>query len=484
VERLSTGINELDLVLGGGLQPGSLVVVAGAPGTGKTILAQQICFASATPDRKAIYYTTLSEPHSKLVRHLEAFAFFDAGALGDSVEFVHLGDLLVHGDRGGLDSVVSEVVDRCFEANPAVVVIDSSTALQAFADGQSLRAAYYELASRVAHTGAVMILVGEYTPAEIERNVEFALADGIIQLAYESYEPVDRRWLRVLKLRGAVHLAGKHSFRITSGGCEVFPRLETIVAEEIPRAVGGRVACGVPKLDELMGGGIPAGDATAILGPSGCGKTVLALRFIAQGLADGERCLYASFQESADALVMKAASFGWDLDEALRSRQLVIHHVPQGELNLDTLGAVVRKELSNGAVSRIILDSLAELVVAVRETDRFPAYARSLIGFIRAAGASVLVTSETTALGPEAEPIGGLSFLFNNVLLLRYIEMDSETRRALSILKMRDSDHVKGVYQFEIDAQGFKLMGKLEGVTGVLGWSALSARPANDGRAT
>jgi circadian clock protein KaiC len=338
------------------------------------------------------------------------------------------------------------------------------------------------LASRVAHTGAVVILVGEYTPEEIERNVEFALADGIIQLANESHEPVDRRWLRVLKMRGALHLAGRHSFRITADGCEVFPRLETIAAQETGAAVSGRVASGVPRLDEVMGGGIPAGDATAVLGPSGCGKTVLALRFIAEGLAGGERCLYASFQESAGALAMKAASFGWDLQSALDSGQLVIHHVPQGELNLDTLGAVVRRELSGGSVRRIILDSLAELVVAVRETDRFPAYARSLIGFIRSAGATVLVTSETTALGPEAEPIGGLSFLFNNVLLLRYIEMESETRRALSILKMRDSDHAKGVYQFEIDAQGFELMDKLEGLTGVLGWSALSTRPANERR--
>jgi circadian clock protein KaiC len=482
VEPLRTGIEELDLVLAGGLPAGSLVVLAGAPGTGKTILAQQICFASAAPGRKAIYYTTLSEPHSKLMRHLEPFSFFDPDALGDSVEFIHLGDLLLQEDGGGLQSVVSEVVDKCFETNPAVVVIDSAKALQVFADEQALRAAYYELASRVAHTGVVVILVGEYAPEEIQRNVEFALADGIIQLANESYEPVDRRWLRVLKMRGAIHLAGRHSFRITTDGCEVFPRLEAISAPDNPPPVSGRVASGVPRLDELMGGGMPAGDATAILGPSGCGKTVLALRFIAQGMADSESCLYASFQESAGALVMKAASFGWDLEPALDSGQLVIHHVPQGELNLDTLGAVVRRELYEGSVRRIILDSLAELVVAVRETDRFPAYARSLIGFIRSAGASVLVTSETTALGPEAEPIGGLSFLFNNVLLLRYLEMESETRRALSILKMRDSDHAKGVYQFEIDAHGFQVMNKLEGLTGVLGWSALTTRPANDRR--
>jgi circadian clock protein KaiC len=481
-DRLSTGVEELDLVLDGGLQSGSLVVLAGGPGTGKTILAQQICFASASRDHKAIYYTTLSEPHSKLVRHLEPFSFFDADALGDSVEFIHLGDLLLQEDGGGLDTVVSEVVDRCFADTPAVVVIDSAKALQVFADDQSLRAAYYELASRVAHTQAVVILVGEYTAGEIERNVEFALADGIIQLANEAYEPVDRRWLRVVKMRGALHLAGRHSFRITQDGCEVFPRLETIVMQGKASDVTGRVASGVPRLDELLGGGIPAGDATAVLGPSGCGKTVLGLRFIAQGLAEGERCLYASFQESASALVKKAASFGWDLEGPLESGQLVIHHVPQGELNLDTLGAVVRSEVSDGSVRRIILDSLAELVVAVRESDRFPAYARSLIGFIRAAGASVIVTSETTALGPEAEPIGGLSFLFNNVLLLRYIEMESETRRALSILKMRDSAHAKGVYQFEIDAHGFDLMDKLEEVSGVLGWSALTTRAGNDRR--
>ncbi len=482
MEHLPTGIDELDLVLAGGLRPGSLVVLAGAPGTGKTILAQQICFACATPERRAIYCTTLSEPHSKLVRHLEPFEFFDRDALGRSVEFLHLGDLLTQEDGDGLATAVSEVVDRCFATNPAVVVIDSAKALRVFADDQSLRVAYYELASRLAHTGAVVLLVGEYTQEEIETGVEFALADGIVQVAYESSEPVDRRWLRVVKMRGANHLAGKHSFRISDKGCEVFARLETIVSEERPPNGNGRISCGVPRLDNLMGGGTPAGDATAVLGPSGCGKTVLALRFIAQGLADGENCVYASFQESAEQLVTKAESFGWDLAGPLESGQLVIHHVPQGELNLDTLGAVVRGHLAGGEVRRVILDSLAELVVAVHEVDRFPAYARSLIGFIRARGASVVVTSETTALGPEAEPMAGLSFLFNNVLLLRYLEMESETRRALSVLKMRDSNHEKGVYQFEVDEHGFQVLDKLEGLTGVLGWSALSTRAANDRR--
>ena len=94
----------------------------------------------------------------------------------------------------------------------------------------------------------------------------------------------------------------------------------------------------------------------------------------------------------------------------------------------------------------------------------------------------MVVTSETTALGPDAAPVAGLSFLFDNVLLLRYLEMESETRRALSVLKMRDSNHEKGVYQFEVDEHGFQVLDKLEGLTGVLGWSALSTRAANDRR--
>ena len=94
LKRTTTGLAGLDLVLNGGLEPGAVVVVAGAPGTGKTILAQQMCFANGTADLKCVYYSTVSEPHTKLVRHLEQFTFFDPQALGTRVEYIHLGDFL------------------------------------------------------------------------------------------------------------------------------------------------------------------------------------------------------------------------------------------------------------------------------------------------------------------------------------------------------------------------------------------------------
>jgi circadian clock protein KaiC len=475
VERRTTGLPELDFVLGGGLPTGSLVVLAGGPGTGKTILAQQICFANATPERKAIYYSTFSEPHVKLVRYLEQFEFFDASALEERVEFINLEALLLDesgGGGNGLGPLVTEVVRTCFEHRPSVVVFDSAKALRDFGDEQAVRQLFYELSGLVAHTETTLLFLGEYASAELEGSPEFYLADGLLQLAYEPYEPFDRRWLRVVKMRGAKHLAGKHSVEMGPMGMTVFPRLEALAPQDA-NPDGGRVASGIPGLDEMMGGGIPAGDVSAILGPSGSGKTIAALRFVARGIEEGERCLYFSFQEDGDQLVKKAASFGWDLADARESGQLLVHHVPQGNLNLDMLGAAVRAGLAAGPVRRVAIDSLAELVFAAREVHRFPAYARTLAAFIRSAGAASLITSEVATMGPIAEPAGGLSFLFHNVILLRYIEIESELHRAVSILKMRDSNHDKGLRRFEIDGKGMKVLERLEGVTGVLGWSAL-----------
>jgi len=370
------------------------------------------------------------------------------------------------------------VVRKTMEEQPVLVVIDSAKALRDFAGERELRLAFYDLTSRMAHNDAALLLLGEYTPEEMASGVEFSLADSIIQLAYEPREPVDRRWIRVIKMRGAHHLEGKHTFRITTSGAEVYPRIETLDAGQAAD-VTGRIDSGIPGLDTLMNGGISSGEATVILGPSGAGKTIFGLRFITEGLTRGERCLYVTFQDTTDQLIKMAAGFGWDVAAALASGQLVVHHVPLGELDLDMLTSRIRGDLADAPVHRVVIDSLAELVFAARETERFIAYARSLTGLIRAAGASLLITSETTTLGPTPEPAGGgVTFLFHNLIQLRYIELNSATGRALNIVKMRNSNHAKDLYQFEIGEQGPEIGGKLEGVTGTLGWSALRAANA------
>jgi circadian clock protein KaiC len=431
----------------------------------------------ATPEHKAVYYTTLSEPHSKLVSHLEQFTFFDSAALGLRIEHIHVGDLLRQGRDDGLQSLISEVVRVALDTQPSVIVIDTAKSLRDFIGADQLRMALYDMTSRVAHAGTLLLLLGEYTPEEMHSGVESALADGIIQLAYEPREPVDRRWLRVVKMRGGAHVEGKQTFNISTNGFELFPRVETLPPLDM-LPVSGRIPSGTPGLDALMGGGMPTGDAGLILGPSGAGKTIFCLRYIAEGLTRDEHCLYITFQDTADQLVDMATGFGWDFRTALDVGRLTISHVPMGSLDLDMLASIVREQLASGRVTRVVIDSLAELGHAAREAARFPAYLRSLVGLMRAAGVSLLVTSETATVGPpDSEPLSGLMFLFHNVIQLRYIEHHSEVGRAINIVKMRKSNHDAGLYECSITDQGLTMGAKLDGFTGILGWSVLRQDP-------
>jgi circadian clock protein KaiC len=465
MDVITTGSTALDSIVGGGLPAGSLIVIAGAPGTGKTILAQQICFANATPDRRALYLTTWSEPHDKLVRHLAPFDFFDREALGERVAFLHLSDIAA-GDAG-LAAVGDEIVRQAFESRPAVVVVDSSKSLHDVASPDRFRRFVYDLASKVAHSNAVLILVGEYTGPEMRTDPEFAVADGILQLENEAHGPTDRRWLRVLKMRGAAVAPGQHSFRIGSQGFEVFRRLETTLPALVP-AVAGRASLGVEGLDARTGGGLPRGDSALVVGPAGVGKTMLALQFVAAGVQAGERCLFVSFQETEAQLREKGRQIGLDLS----GDRVVFRHIAPVELDLDLAAAHVRGELERGPVERVVVDSLSELDFAARDTERFPAYIWALAGFVRAAGGTTLFTNELASLGAD-ESLGGLSFLFDDVLFLRYVEAESELRRGFNALKMRRSAHESGMVEFAIGPEGIEVRGRFDGLTGMLGWTAL-----------
>ena len=225
------------------------------------------------------------------------------------------------------------------------MVIDSAKMLRDFADERELRGALYDLTANFAETSAVLLLVGEYTPRELESGIEFSLADGIIQLEYQVREPVDRRSLRVVKMRGGRHVPGRHTFRIGPDGIEVFPRIETLIpATATP--VSGPMPSGIPGLDKLMPTGMRQGDATLIMGPSGVGKTTLAMRWITQGPGRRRTLPVRHLPGHRRPSGRDGPAFGWDIAAARASGHLVISYVSMGDLDLDVLANVVRTNLA------------------------------------------------------------------------------------------------------------------------------------------
>ena len=478
-ERLSTGIPDLDTILGGGLDPGSTVAIAGVPGSGKTVLAQQICFHLATAEHPALYYTTWSEPHTKLIRHLRQFEYFEESAIGVRVHLLHLPSIGSGPDAGA--AITAELAATALQRQPSVVVVDSSKALHGLLDRERHRQTVWDLSSRVAHSGAVLLLVGEYTEAEIDTEPEFAVADGILRLSNEAWELTDRRHLRVLKMRGAAPLPGVHSMRISSRGISAFPRAETLVAAEVAEATGERAPFAQPELDEIVGGGIPRGDVALLLGPSGAGKTVLGLSWVAAGLAAGERCLITTLQESASELALKARALGWPIiAEALDDGRLRIRHISPSELDLDETAVILRDDLAVHRPSRVVIDSIAELDLSGRSASGYVTYLRSVAQLVRLSGATGLMTSEIATFGPDTPIHRGLSFVFQDVLVLRFLEGRDEVLRALSVFKMRTSRHALHLTGLAITERGLEVRGRVDGVSGMLGWSALRTRGSED----
>jgi circadian clock protein KaiC len=145
-------------------------------------------------------------------------------------------------------------------------------------------------------------------------------------------------------------------------------------------------------------------------------------------------------------------------------------------VSLDAVGALLREEVGKMDGGRVVVDSLAELAYAARQTERLPAYMWSIAAVASTRGASTLVTSETALLG-ATELTLGLSFLFQNMILLRFYESGSRIARALTVLKMRDSDHADSHTEFVITGSGLELRGVLTGLSGVLGFTTLTTDP-------
>ena len=458
IRKLLTGVPGLDDILGGGIPEFSLNLIGGSPGGGKTTLVHQIVFANATPERPALYFTVLGEPVVKMLRYQQQFSFFDQSKLGKAVRFINLSDLVLEKD---LNAVLAEIMKQVTTANAGIVVVDSfrTLARKAVSDvgEMEVQSFIHRLSQFLTSWEATTFLVGEYVPAEVRDNSLFTMVDGIFWLSQVTERNSVVRKLQIMKLRGQASVPGLHTLRITDDGLQAFSRTLGLDAAKAKPARRRRLSTGVPDLDTMLGGGVLEGDSLLVAGPSGTGKSALATQFIAEGLGQGEPGIIAVFEERPDGYAQRAESFGLNLKVAEKNGTLEILYLRPLDLSVDETMQAILDAIKRVEAKRLVIDSLVGFEMALAPGFRadFRESLYRMIAALTGAGITILSTVEVednfTSLQFSHYAI---SFLTDDIIRLRYVEIDGQLRKTMVVIKMRGGNHSKDIREYVITDKG------------------------------
>lgn len=470
LELLKTGVPGLDEILDGGLPLYSFNLIAGDPGAGKTTMAMQFLFAAASPSRPGLYITLLGESSLKMLRYQQQFRFFDLERVGVDVHLLNLTSEALTGD---LDTVLQRIIDEVKRLKPGIVVVDSFRSLlrsEATKSEIELERFIQQLSQHLTTWQVTSLMIGEYHEHEL-RSPIFTVADGIIWLTQATDRNSVVRKVQVVKMRGAAMQPGLHTMRITDDGLQVFPRSpERSSADH--RRDDTRLSTGIAGLDEMMHGGIPMGDSVILAGQTGTGKTTFAMQFACAGLRLGESVVIAIFEERPDTYIQRAKTFGVDLDEAIGSGMLRVIYLRPLDLSVDETLDEIRRSVEEIGAKRVVIDSISGFEMALAPTFRadFRESLYRLIGALTGIGVTIFSTVEVPE-GYEGLQLTGyqVSFLTDDIISQRYVEIEGELRKALVIVKMRGSNHNKEFRMYDMTATGVLLREALRDYDGITG---------------
>jgi len=466
-DRLSSGVAGLDTVLLGGFVKNGLYIIQGAPGAGKTILSNQICYRHAGLGGRALYVTLLSEQHERLLANLEQMSFFDAGKIAREIYYVSAFQLL---ERDGLAGLLTLLRREIVAHEAGVLVLDGLVAAEAYASTElELKKFVHELQTLASAADCTMFLLTSSGIGTDESALrpEHTMVDGIISLHDTEHGWRVERDVLVRKFRGSDHLRGRHALCITSDGIVVWPRTESLPLPAVRRPrdpAAPRLSTGVAGLDAMIGGGIPAGSSTVVLGPAGAGKTALGMQFMS-GCTAEQPGLFLGFYETPERLMARAQGLAPALPALVARGAVLLKWYGDAEGLIDRVAHELLEAVRARGACRVVIDGLLGFKDMTVQPERIPHFYKALTDHLRELGVTSLCTAEVrdlTSLAAVApSPLQRLSTVAENLILMRHVEQAGEQvgelRRFISVMKLRDSAFDPRLRSFTIGEGGIVL---------------------------
>lgn len=468
----STGIAGLDDILHGGFPHNHIYLVQGDPGVGKTTLALQFLLQGARAGESSMYIAlsesedeirTVAESHDWDISplHIHAVSALEQSlqAGGENTLFVP-SDVELHEAMRGLLDLIERV-------KPTRVVFDSLSELRLLSqDSLRYRRQILLLKEFFAGRQCTVLLLDDRTIDREDRQLH-SLAHGVVSLSQVTPEyGVDRRRLRVVKLRGVNFRSGHHDFVIRRGGLVVYPRL--IAAEHKTGFSEGQLRSGVAELDRLIGGGVDYGTSTLVIGPAGTGKSILTTRYLLAAAEQGENSVVFHFDENLTTMRRRSRLLGMDLDTHLASGRIFAQRIDSAEMSPGAFDTLVRKHVEERNVRVVVMDSLNGYVAAMAEERFLNIQLHELLNYLAQKGVCTFIVVAQQGMLGNMMPRIDVSYLADSVILLRNFESHGAVHKAISVVKRRSGAHENTIRQLSMGPSGVVLGEPLREFQGVL----------------
>ena len=477
--RVASGIAGLDTILGGGFMLGGMYMVEGAPGAGKTIFTNQICFNHVAGGGTVLFVTLLAENHARMIANMRGLTFFDEGVFPDRMAYLSaFNEMREGGPEALLDLLRREVLRR----RTTLLVVDGLISAGASAaNDQAFRELVHGLQEIALSTDCTMFLT---TSSSSSAAPEQTMVDGLIELTDRTYGWQVQSDLQIRKFRGSAYLRGRHSYKISDEGITVYPRIEALLARpSLPaEAELRRTSTGLDRLDAMLDGGLPVASTTMLMGPSGIGKTTTGLHFLARS-SESEPGLMFGFYETPARLRAKVDRISPPLGALFDSGAVtLLWQTPTSDL-LDAYGQRLLEAVHRLGIKRLFIDGLTAFQSNAIDPSRIGNFFSAIANELRVLGVTTVYSLETPDVIRSGLrlPVEDASSLAENIILLRYVEERSRLYRMISILKARDSDFDPSLHEFTITASGIAIHDTSESAEAILSHRAMDegSRPRN-----